>query len=48
MYIKKIRIFFFNLIYLSLEYFTVIMKENYFIYYYIILLIYNNIISIIV
>ena len=47
MYIKKITIFF-NLIYLILEFFTVIMKENYFICYYIILLIYNSIIRIVV
>ena len=47
MYIKKLG-YFLNLIYLILEFFTVIMKENYFICYYIILLIYNYIIRIIV
>ena len=41
-------IFFLNLIYLILEFFTVIMKKNYIICYYITLLIYKNIIRIIV
>ena len=44
----KKRICFLNLIYLILEFFTVIMKENYIICYYIILLIYSNTIKIIV